>query len=181
MLHKGEREMKRKVKKSICSIVLSLLMMSSFTIEALAASQQDNNEEVVQLQSEVEQLDCEVSGYNVEYEIVPYATTFVDASITIYFESDGMHIDICTGMNDVASVVGVKDIQIQRKTGWFTYETVAVSSGGESYDVTTSLCTILYSNAVEGETYRVKCVHYGNVDGYRELEAETDWITCVIE
>lgn len=164
--------MQKKVKRSICSILLALIMISNFTIEVFAIEQ---NSSVVE---EVVQLEAEVTGYNQFYESVPYATTFVDASITISFDSEGMHIGICTGMNGIASVVGVKDVEVQHKTGWFTWETVAVSTGGESYNTTASLCSLVFQGAVKGESYRVKCVHYGNVDGYREMEAETDWVTC---
>ncbi len=172
--------MRKFMGKSLCSVLLCLIMLSGFNIETFAASDEENNlSKVVQLDNGVVQLDCEVSGYVEMPEIVPYATTFVNASITISYDSQGMYVDICTGMNDVASVVGVKDIEIQKKV-LFGWETVAVSSGGESYNVTTSVCTIFYDNAVEGQTYRVRCIHYGNVDGYREMEAESGGFKYVI-
>lgn len=170
--------MKKRIKKSICSILLSLLMLSNFSVEAFAASRQNINlSEVAQLDGEVIILDCEVIGYNQFPEVNPYATTFVNASTTISFDAEGMHIGICTGMNDVASVVGVKDIEVHRKT-LFSYEVVAVADGGEAYNVTTGLCSMVYTGAVQGQKYRVVCTHYGDVDGYREMYAETDWVTC---
>ena len=174
---KGEQEMKRRMKKSIFSVLLTLLLMCNFSIEVLAAEQNDCLVEEVLLESNIAQLDCEVIGYNQLSEIVPYATTFVDASITISFDSAGMHITICTGMNDIASVVGMKDVEVHRKT-LFGWELVAVSDGGEVYNLTTAVCSMTYTGAVKGERYRVTCTHYGDVDGYRELEAETDWVTC---
>lgn len=168
----------RKIKKSICSVLLSMFMLCNFCIEAFAASQQDDNMiEKASLNTEVVQLECEVIGFTQFPEIVPYATTFVDASITISFDSEGMHIGICTGMNDIASVVGAKDIEVHRKT-LFSYEVVAVADGGELYNVTTVLNSMVYTNAVQGQKYRVVCTHYGDVDGYREMYAETDWVTC---
>lgn len=170
--------MLKKVKKSFYSILLSLLLLSNSSIDVFAASQQsDSYDELVQLESDIVQLDCEVLGYNQFPEVVPYATTFVDAAITISFDSEGMHIGICTGMNGIASVVGAKDIEVHRKT-LFSYEVVAVADGGELYNVTTVLNSMVYTGAVQGEKYRVVCTHYGDVEGYRELEAETDWVTC---
>ena len=75
--------MLKKLRKSICSILLSLLLLSDFSVEVMAASQQSGScNEMIQGESNVIQLDCEVFGYNQLPEIVPYATTFVDASIT---------------------------------------------------------------------------------------------------
>ena len=170
--------MLKKIRKSIYSIILSLLMISNFSIDVFATSQQSGRlDEDFQLESSIAQLDCEVYGYSQLPEIIPYATTFTDAAITISFDSEGMHIDICTGMNGIASVVGAKDIEVHRKT-LFSYEVVAVADGGELYNVTTALNTMVYTGAVQGQKYRVVCTHYGDVDGYREMYAETDWVTC---
>ncbi len=170
--------MRKKVRKSFYSVLLSVVMLSHFSLEAFAVSQHsDSVSEVIQFENEIVKLDCEVIGYNQFSEIIPYATTFVDASITISFDSEGMHIGICTGMNGVASVVGVKDIEVHRKK-LFGYELVAVADGGEVYDTATALTSMVYTGAVQGEKYRVVCTHYGDVDGYRELYAETDWVTC---
>ncbi len=164
--------MKRRVKRAICAALLSVLMLSSYTMEIFAASPQDTNA------AEVVQMETQVVAYTQLPEVVPYATTFVDASISVSFSSEGMHITICTGMNDIASVVGVKDIVVERKSGWFSWETVAVASGGEYYNETTIVCSMTYTGAVVGETYRVSCVHYGDVDGYRELESRTSGYKC---
>lgn len=168
----------KRIKKSICSVLLSLLMLCNFGIEAFATSKQDDS--IIKkssLDTGIVQMDCEVIGFNQFPEITPYATTFVDASITISFDSEGMYIGICTGMNDIASVVGAKDIEVHRKK-LFGYEVVAVAEGGELYNVTTVLNSMVYTGAIQGEKYRVVCTHYGDVDGYRELYAETDWVTC---
>ena len=164
--------MKRRVKRAICAALLSVLMLSSYTMEIFAAAPQDTNV------ANVVQMDVQVDSYTQIPEIVPYATTFADASITVRFSSDGMHITICTGMNDIANVVGVKDIVVERKSGWFSWETVAVASGAELYNETTIVCSMTYTGAVVGETYRVSCVHYGDVDGYEELESQTSGYKC---
>ncbi len=170
--------MHKRIKKSFGAWILSLLLMVSFSMEAFAVDFHNTSlEKSSQLESSFVQLDCEVIGYNELPDVVPYATYFADAAITISFDSEGMHITICTGMNGIASVVGVKDIEVHRKK-LIGYEVVAVSDGGEAYNVTTGVCSLLYTGAVQGEKYRVVCTHYGDVDGYRELEADTDWVTC---
>lgn len=83
-----------------------------------------------------------------------------------------MHIDISTGVVGTASVLGVKDIKIWKKTWYGGWDLVATSSGGESYNRTLTGVSILYANAVKGATYKITCVHYGNVDGY--IEGEND-------
>lgn len=170
--------MQRKLRKSFGSVLLSIILMGCFCMETFAASQQNCGlQGTSQLESNIEQLECETIGYSDLPTIVPFSTYFADAAITISFDSEGMHIDICTGMNDIASVVGAKDIEVHRKK-LFGYEVVAVAEGGELYNVTTVLNSMVYTGAIQGEKYRVVCTHYGDVDGYREMYAETDWVTC---
>ena len=170
--------MHKRIKKSFGAWILSLILMVSLSMEVFVVEFHNNSlEKSSQLEGSIVQLDCEVIGYNELPDVVPYATYFADASITISFNSEGMHITICTGMNGIASVVGVKDIEVHRKK-LFGYEVVAVADGGEVYDTTTAITYMVYTGAVQGEKYRVVCTHYGDVEGYRELEADTDWVTC---
>ncbi len=164
--------MKRRVKKAICAALLSVLMLSSYSMEIFAATPQETTA------AEVEVMDAQVVSSTQLPEVVPYATVFADASITVSFSSAGMHITICTGMNGIASVVGVKNIVVERKTDWFGWQVGAGADGGEVYNATTAYCTMTYTGAVVGETYRVSCIHYGDVDGYRELESQTSGYEC---
>lgn len=68
--------------------------------------------------------------------------------------------------------MGVKDIKIQKKTWYGGWTTVAISEGKEVSDRSIMGITILYSNAVKDATYRIKCIHYGDVNGY--IEGEND-------
>lgn len=97
------------------------------------------------------------------------ATTFLDTSFVVECTSAGMDITIHTSMTKEASVVGVKDIVIERKVG-LGWVTVATATGGEVYNSAGCAVTLLYEQAIYDETYRISCVHYANVDGYRELE-----------
>lgn len=158
--------------KKFLSLVLAAILFSSLPYSnALAA-------EMVQTVDEnVVNLDAEIVDIVGNPDISVYATIFNEASITVTFSSSGMLVEIATSMNKTASIVGVKDIEIQQQV-WYGWKTVATSSGGSSSNVNGSLCTVLYPNSVKGETYRVVCTHYGDVDGYRELSNETSGYKC---
>lgn len=154
--------------KRVWSAVLIIAMLLSSNYLSVFAQEE----------SHVEQLECQVMEWEVNNNL-PSArsTTFIDTTITTGYDAEGMHVTIVTCMNNVASLVGVKDIKIQVKNGndWIT---VAVSSGGELYNTSACAVDINYSGVVEGYTYRVTCVHYGNVDEYRELYHETVGFKC---
>ena len=164
-------KMRRNLRKLFGLVLVAFVLINSPTVEAFAAEDiQTVDENVVELKAEVK----EIVGNS---DIIPYATTFSEASITISFSSAGMLVEIATCTTKTASVVGCKDIVIQKK-GLFGWTTVATSSGGESYNVTGSLCTVLYAGAEKGATYRVLCTHYANVDGYNEASNESGGVTC---
>ncbi|WP_276950656.1 hypothetical protein [Acetatifactor muris] len=102
----------------------------------------------------------------------PY-TMLADCMISVGEESDGMHIDISTGTVGTASVLGVKDIKIWKKNWYGGWDLVATSKGGESYNRSTTGVMIVYPGAVKGATYKITCVHYGNVNGYTEGENDS--------
>ena len=102
-------------------------------------------------------------------EILLY-TMLADCIITVSGDSDGMHIDITTGVVGTASILGVKDIKVQKKTWYGGWTTVAVSDGKEVKDRSTMGINLLYRNAEKDATYRITCIHYGDVDGYIEGE-----------
>ena len=99
--------------------------------------------------------------------ISPY-TMLADCIIGVTGSSSGMCIDISTGTVGKSSKLGVKDVKIYKKTWYGGWDLVAVSNGGEAKNCTTMLINILYENAVKDATYKITCVHYGNVDGYTE-------------
>lgn len=112
-----------------------------------------------------------VEDFDFSFEIMPY-TMLADCMITARGASDGMHIDISTGTVGIASVLGIKDVKIYKKTWYGGWDLVAVCSGGESYDRGSMGISILYENAVKDATYKITCIHYGDVDGY--IEGEND-------
>lgn len=151
----------------IGKIILGLLMVSVLVVgmpkaTVLAAE----NIEVEVLEATV------VEDLELDSEISPY-TMLTSCIITASGASDGMHIDISTGTVGTASVLGVKDVKIKKKTWYGGWKTVAVSDGGEAYNLSTMGVNILYRNAVKDSKYRITCIHYGNVDEYYEGENDS--------
>ena len=152
-------------------VLVAFVLFNTPTVEAFAA------EDVQAVDENVVELKADVRDIVGNPDVSLYATTFSEASITISFSSAGMLVEIATCTTKTASVVGCKDIVIQ-KQGLFGWTTVATSSGGASYNVTGSVCTVLYDGAVKGETYRVLCTHYANVDGYNEASNDSGAVKC---
>lgn len=158
------------IKKIICSLLTIVLLNSSFTMEVFAM----NEIPIVELQTEIVPLFDSVLNDGKESR----STTFLDTSISIAYDAEGMHVSIYTDLNAVGSVVGVKDIEIQKKGLFGIWTTVATAAGGEVTNASGCVLRLTYYDAELGETYRVTCTHYGNVDEYRELYHETVGVTC---
>lgn len=162
---KGERKMRRLVQMIMSGAIVIALLAGSFDFTCLAAETGDM--EVVEEAPDV--LDAKV--IDMEGSAMPY-TSLGQCIISISGHDDGMYIDITTGASGKASVIGVKDVKIQKKV-WYGWSTVGTSEGGEIYDRTMMAVCITYTKAVKGETYRVTCVHYADVDGYLEGTNDT--------
>lgn len=159
-----------KLLKKITSVLLSVLLINvSFSCPVMAA--EDMN--VVELEASVAAINSKSGLY-----AQPRSTTFIDTTILISFSESGMDIVIYTDVGATASVVGAKDIEIQKK-GLFGWTTVATSTGGEAYNVGGCTVSLTYTGAEYEEIYRVVCTHYGQVDEYRELYHETLGYTCI--
>lgn len=152
-------------------VLLSAIVLSAVFVN-MAFAAEDLNESVVPV------LEAEVQALDTDTNSTVRSTTFADATISIQYSASGMSISISTSMSQIASVVGVKDIEIQIKNG-SSWVTVATSTGAELYNVPGCVVDLTYTGSIEGETYRVLCTHYGNVDGYRELYHESAGFKCV--
>ena len=156
----------RKVVQMMMSMALiAALLAGNFQMTCQAA--ENDNVEIMEEMPEV----LEAKIIDVENEAMPY-TSLAQCIISISGHDDGMYIDITTGASGTASVIGVKDIKIQRKF-WYGWSLVATCSGGEVNDRTSMLITITYANAVKDATYRITCVHYGDVNEYVETPNDT--------
>ena len=161
------------LKKITCTLLVAILVNTSIVTPVFATEAIPEEKEIVVLDSTITPLyETDSVGNKAR------STTFIDTSILITYSESGMKVVIFTDLNDVGTLVGVKDIKIQRKTILGTWTTVATSSGGEVTNANGCIVTVYYEDAVEGETYRVTCTHYWNVDEYRELYHETVGTTC---
>ena len=163
--------MKQVVKRILGMVTAAALLagvpgMNSLTVRAESMTDAEDVVDVEVLEATVIE-DAELpSG------VTPY-TMLASCIISVSGDTAGMHISVITGAVGTASVIGVKDVRIQKK-GWFgTWTTVATCSGTESYDRGTTGIDILYPNAEKGATYRILCVHYADVDGYTEGEGNS--------
>lgn len=161
-----------KLLKKISCTLLSIILLNVSCVTPVFAAEESS---VVELEATV---TAEYNDGLVSYA-EPRSTTFTDTTIDIAYTSDGMHIAIHTDLNMTGSVVGVKDIQIQKKGLLGTWTTVATSTGGEVTNASGCIVRLTYADAEYGETYRVTCVHYAYGDEYRELYHETIEAKCV--
>lgn len=167
---KKMRKVVRKWQKFLGMVVMIVLLAGFFQITSFAETK-------ITLPNNVEEIDIEVlkatliEDIDVSTGICPY-TMLADCIIGVSGASDGMHIDISTGTVGIASVLGVKDVKIYKKTWYGGWDLVAVCSGGESYDRGSMGISILYENAVKDAKYKITCIHYGDVNGY--IEGEND-------
>lgn len=162
------RAMIYKLKKFLCVFVVAVLFseIPEFVSQAAGTSAAEE-------QAEVKVLDAMILE-EVEWnpEIAP-RTMLVDCMINVGRKSDGMHIDVIVGTVGTASVLGVKDIKIWKKNSRGKWDLVATSNGGESYNSCMSGVTIRYADAVVGATYKITCVHYGDVNGMEEYSNDS--------
>ena len=161
-----------KVKQVILSLVMAVLIAGTVGFSCMAAEADaltDGSEE----ENEVEVLYATLIEEIEPSSGISHYTMLADCIIGVSCDSDGMHIDISTGTVGISSVIGVKDVKIQKKTWYGGWKTVAVSDGREATDRGTMGISLLYENAEKGATYRISCIHYGDVNGYTEIENVT--------
>ncbi len=146
--------------KKIFTVLMSVIILfSSITTEAFAA--ETVVEQVAVLETKV--FTCDETGMNAR------STTFSNTSIDVACSSSGMDVTIYSTTNQLCSVIGVKDIEVQMKNG-SNWVTVATATAGEATNTYGMGLHFVYPDAIYGNTYRIYCVHYANGDEYRELE-----------
>ncbi len=165
---KKVKKVVRTVQRFLGVLIAVALIAGVFQFTSSAEEIISNNAEDM----EIEILEATlIENLDASAVIVPY-TMLADCIITVRGASDGMHIDISTGSVGTASVLGIKDVKIYKKTWYGGWDLVAVCSGGESYDRSNMGISILYENAVKDAKYKITCIHYGDVNGY--IEGEND-------
>ena len=159
----------KRLREMLCVLVMVILLGETFTSMAAGSDglpeQRNGNTEIEVLEAEIKKevdVDSDIS----------LQTMLASCIIGVRGASDGMHIDITTGSVGTASVLGVKDVKIYKKTLYGGWDLVAVSSGGEANNCGNMGINILYANAVKDAKYKITCIHYGDVNGY--IEGEND-------
>jgi len=162
------KKVKRIGQRFLVGLVSAVLLVGSNGFTSMATDSDIPND-VAEVPGLVEVLEATVvEDLELSSEINPY-TMLADCIISVGEESDGMHIGISTATVGTSSVLGVKDVKIWKKTWYGGWDLVATSPGGESQNRSTMGISIVYKNAVKNATYKITCVHYGNVDGYTEF------------
>nr|WP_297864356.1 hypothetical protein [uncultured Acetatifactor sp.] len=162
----------RKVKKvgqRFLGMLISTVLLAGACTFSSEAVEGKSSESIDMTSHEVEVLEATILE---DIDLSLY-TMLAECIISVTGENDGMHIGITTGAVGTASVLGVKDVKIWKKTWYGGWDLVATSSGGESYDRSIMGVSIVYPGAVKGATYKITCVHYGNVNGYTEGENDS--------
>ena len=165
----------------VCRAILGVMVMVSLLVSYAGfvsrAAESVGIPDVSEENTKIEVLEAKIiEDVEASSEIIPY-TMLASCIITARGASDGMHIDISTGSVGTASVLGVKDVKIYKKTWYGGWDLVAVCSGGESYDCAGMGISILYENAVKDAKYKITCIHYGDVNGYIECENDSGEFT----
>ena len=160
-----------KKKSKVIGVMLGVLMFSViYTMDASAAEEIITNEVVEQLVMEEQNIPHSDSNENCNMRVMLY-----NCLISVNSSSDGMRVSFMTDCSQFASKVGVKDVVIKQKV-WYGWKTVATSSGGYNTNNKTFMGTILYTNAIKDEEYRITCTHYADADEYVEVHGELDVI-----
>lgn len=158
------------VRKIICTLLTVILVNVSMATPVLAAE----TSEATDLQATVVSVTNTPGSASQQQR----STTFIDTSINVSFSAEAMYVSIYTEMTMTGSVVGVKDIEIKKKGFLGIWTTVATSSGAETTNASGISVGLTFTGAEKGETYKIICTHYGDVDGYRELYHESEEMTC---
>lgn len=160
MIYKLQRVMSALIIAALC------VEMSGFVSHAAGTDETESG-------VEVEVLEAQVTA-DVEWPSeISLQTTLANCMIIVGRKTDGMCINITTDTVGKASVVGVKDIKIYKKNSSGNWDLVATSKGGECKDCYSCGVSLTYANAVLGATYKISCVHYGDVNGMEEFTNET--------
>ena len=168
--------MKKRNKRKFLSLLLAAILFAGiFPTDVFAAS--TNSVEYMQIRitdDVLENPDIVTYGYPNMTNTSRDSSYLKNCNISAAFMSYGMYIQTETGTTVDASELGVKDIKVQIKNGIF-WNTIATSGGGSVTNDHTFCGSCDCTNAVSGETYRIKCTHYAYIGGnYDHYDNTTD-------
>lgn len=165
-----------KNKKRVLTLLLSIaICLSFFPINASAKSSWlAENMRMINSNTTLENPDVlrKINPNNLSMN--RDASYLNNCSISIAYESYGLYIQTETGTTKDATELGVKDIKVQQKNGIF-WNTIATSGGGSIKNDHIFCGSCKCTNAVDGQTYRIKCTHYAYIGGnYYHYDNTTD-------
>ena len=171
------KTMKKGTCKLVCLVLAALISANFACVEVCAADVYSVtlSEADFMAETEVARLEASVIEPAGELSKNNARALLYNCIINLQCHSDGMHLTFTTECSQVASVIGVKDIVIQKKV-WYGWKTVATSDGAENTNSTALACSVLYPGAEVGETYRFSCIHYADADEYSEVVNQTDGV-----
>lgn len=153
----------------VMGMALAVALLFGIPCSRVAAAEEEPQEK--------EPVKLELTVYELpENDRPALRTMLIQCSVCFTSQPEGLCVDLSTCATRTASVLGTKDIVLEEKNllGWHT---VGTAEGYEVYNQSTSGCSCVYTGAVYGKKYRIKCTHYGNVDGYTEVQQTTDAYT----
>lgn len=149
---------------------MMLVMMFSTSQVQAAENVHVTENKVVQL--EMVSMEKELgAGVN---DINPKALLY-NCLLVVNCSSSGMLLNFSTDCVQLAKTIGIKDVVIKQKV-WYGWKTVATSVGGYYTNASTYTGSILYTNAIKGENYRITYTHYADADEYTEVNGELEFI-----
>lgn len=155
----------------VLSLALAAMLLVAVPgVEALAA------EEIVTVSPDVVEMEEFMTEVESKPGISLYAT-ILTSNFGISFSSYCITMSISPQANRTASVVGVKNIKLQKKV-WYGWDVVATGAGGEVYNATSMYWNGYYYSPEYGATYKVTYTIYANVDGYAEADIEKGNYVC---
>lgn len=169
-MKRGKRN-KKVVGRMVSAVLAFALVVGTpgFVSQAAEAGSLPETEETVT----VEVLEAEVMEHSILPSDISTHTMLTECIITVGGDDEKMLINIVTGSVGIASVLGIKDIKIYKKTWYGRWDLVATCDGAEDYNCSMFGVSIPYANAVKDATYKITCVHYGDVNGYEENEHDS--------
>lgn len=116
---------------------------------------------------EVPQNKIEVVPSEMESAVTLSDPSLLACGVGIGIADNGLLMSFDTNATQVADEIGVRNIVLQEKTWFGTWNDISVGSYC-SYNSDFYLGEIVYTAAKKGTTYRIKCTHYAKY-GSNEL------------
>ncbi|MDR2044855.1 MAG: hypothetical protein LBQ15_10955 [Clostridium sp.] len=168
------RQRIQKLLRGICAVFLALALSGA---EAAAASPpaEPVSGGILVLDPAAAAIVTQDAEWTTYYAVVPFsATYFTNCNVSLAKHvQGGFVVKAITQTVGTASVVGTKNLVIERSY-WYGWATVATDSAGSyTTNATSYTADYWYLPAVDGATYRASVTHYTHIYGYTEELPQT--------